>query len=282
MGVETGETQRFSVENGRVGAESSVRDVTEVNTCRRPGPDLRFALRSHPENRADVAGQPDRPEERLSGKSRIRASRMSHIRSAQIRHGPWHTFHALSRPPFGGQCGPFRRCSSPVLARPAKPHSCARSSENRIATYLSNSRVCAISCTKVHILDPGLSGWILGYRSRASLMQGPAPGALAESAVVSELVKAAGHGGSRAQLFHWQSPSAEVDLVAEIDGRLYGVEIKATRTPTPRHAAHLARWCDLSGARGILACQTERSHAIGHGIRAVPWHLGVAPAADST
>ena len=134
---------------------------------------------------------------------------------------------------------------------------------------------------KLHVLDPGLAGWILGYRTRAALMQGPALGALAESAVVSELVKAAGHGGGRAQLFHWQSPSAEVDVVAEIDDRLYGIEIKATRTPTPRHAADLARWCELSGARGILACQTERGHAIGHGIRAVPWHLSVVPDQDS-
>ena len=131
---------------------------------------------------------------------------------------------------------------------------------------------------KLHILDPGLAGWVLGYRTRGSLMQGPAFGALAESVVVSELVKAADHGGSRAQLFHWQSASAEIDVVAEVDGRLYGIEIKATRTPTPRYA----RWCELSGARGILACQTERSHAIGHGIRGVPWHLGVVPAADAT
>ena len=128
---------------------------------------------------------------------------------------------------------------------------------------------------KLHILDPGLAGWVLGYRTRAAIMQGPALGALAESAVVSELVKAAGHGGGRAQLFHWQDSSAEVDVVVEIDGRLYGIEVKATRTPTPRHAAHLARWCELSGARGILACRTERSHTLGHGIRAVPWHLGV-------
>ena len=129
---------------------------------------------------------------------------------------------------------------------------------------------------KLHILDPGLAGWILGYRTRAAIMQGPALGALAESAVVSELVKAAGHGGGRAQLFHWQDASAEVDVVVEIDGRLYGIEVKATRTPTPRHAVHLARWCELAGARGILACRTERSHTLGHGIRAVPWHLGVA------
>ena len=128
---------------------------------------------------------------------------------------------------------------------------------------------------KLHILDPGLAGWVIGYRTRAAIMQGPALGALAESAVVSELVKAAGQGGGRAQLFHWQDSSAEVDVVVEIGGRLYGIEVKATRTPTPRHAAHLARWCELSGARGILACRTEGSHTLGRGIRAVPWHLGV-------
>lgn len=131
---------------------------------------------------------------------------------------------------------------------------------------------------KIHLLDPGLAGWILGYRTREAMMQGPAVGALAESAVVSELVKAAGHAGVRARLFHWQSPSAEVDVVAEIDGRLYGIEVKATRTPTPRHAAPLARWCELSGARGLLACQTEQGRIIGHGIRAAPWHLSVPPA----
>lgn len=135
---------------------------------------------------------------------------------------------------------------------------------------------------KLHVLDPGLTGWMLGYRTRTSLMQGPALGALTESAVVSELVKAAGQGGTRARLFHWQSPSAEIDVVAEIDGRLYGIEIKATRTPAPRHAAHLARWCELSGGQGILACQTGHNHAIGHGIRAVPWHLGVSPAVSAT
>ena len=132
---------------------------------------------------------------------------------------------------------------------------------------------------KLHLLDAGLAGWVLGYRSQEAMMQGPALGALAASAVVSELVKAVGQGGARAQLFHWQDPSSEVDVVAEVDGRLYGIEVKATRTPTLRHAAHLARWCELSGARGLLACRAERGHAIGRGLRAVPWHLSVPPPA---
>lgn len=52
-------------------------------------------------------------------------------------------------------------------------------------------------------------------------------------------------------------------------------DVKATRTPSPRHADNLARWCDLTGARGILACRTDRSRPLGRGIRAVPWHFCV-------
>ena len=128
---------------------------------------------------------------------------------------------------------------------------------------------------KLHVIDPGLASWTLRYRTGDAIMGGPALGPLAESAVVAELMKAGHHAGSAPGLFHWQSASTEVDVVAEVNGRLYGIEVKATRTPSPRHADNLARWCDLTGARGILACRTDRSRPLGRGIRAVPWHFCV-------
>ena len=137
---------------------------------------------------------------------------------------------------------------------------------------------------KLHVIDPGLASWMLGYRTTAAIMQGPALGALAESAVVSELTKAIHHGGGAARLYHWEGLSAEVDVVADVDGRLYGIEVKATRTPTSRHADHLAAWCGLTGARGFLACRTDRARPLARGIRAVPWHFcvrGPTPAARS-
>ena len=82
--------------------------------------------------------------------------------------------------------------------------------------------------------------------------------------------------GERPNLYYWQSNTiAEVDLVIERGGRLYGVEVKATATPTPGHAEGLARWLALAGpgARGVLACRVEAPHALRPGIRAVPWHL---------
>ena len=128
---------------------------------------------------------------------------------------------------------------------------------------------------KLHVIDPGLASWMLGYRSTDAIMNGPALGALAESAAVSELTKAVHHGGGAERLYHWEGLSTEVDIVAEIEGRLYGIEVKATRTPTPRHADHLAAWCELTGGRGILACRTDRVRPIGRGIRAAPWHFFV-------
>ncbi len=129
---------------------------------------------------------------------------------------------------------------------------------------------------KLHVIDPGLASWVLGYRTADAIMNGPALGALTESAVVAELTKAIHHAGSAARLYHWEGLSAEVDIVVEADGRLYGIEVKATRTPTSRHVDHLARWCELTGARGILACRTDRTRTLGRSIRAAPWHLCVA------
>ena len=129
---------------------------------------------------------------------------------------------------------------------------------------------------KLHVIDPGLASWMLGYRTTDAILNGPALGALTESAVVAELTKIGHHGGGAARLHHWDGLPAEVDIVAEVDGRLYGIEVKATRTPTALHADNLARWCELTGAQGILACRTDRARPLGRGIRAAPWHFCVA------
>ena len=134
---------------------------------------------------------------------------------------------------------------------------------------------------KLHVIDPGLASWNLGYRTTDAIMNGPALGALTESAVVSELTKAIHHGGGAARLYHWEGLSAEVDIVADVDGQLYGIEVKATRTPTPRHADRLAAWCELTGARGLLACRTDRARPLGRGVRAVPWHFCVSGSTEA-
>lgn len=129
---------------------------------------------------------------------------------------------------------------------------------------------------KLYLLDPGLATFLLGLHTESSVLQGPSLGALTETAVVGEWLKACRQRGEQPGLYYWQSSSSsEVDLLIERDGVLYGIEVKATASPTPRHAAGVARWLDLAGpsARGVLACRVEQPHVLRPGIRAIPWHL---------
>jgi uncharacterized protein len=129
---------------------------------------------------------------------------------------------------------------------------------------------------KVILLDPGLATFLLGLHSAEAIRQGPSFGALVETAVVTEWVKAFRQRGLRPDLWFWQSSSGqEVDLVLEWEGITYGIEVKSTSTPNPVHAEGLARWRVAVGpsARAALACPVRTPRTIRPGIRAIPWCL---------
>lgn len=130
--------------------------------------------------------------------------------------------------------------------------------------------------SKLIWLDSGLPTFLLGLRDREAVLRGPTAGALVENAVVSEWLKALRQRGDTTDVWFWRSAAGlEVDLVLERDGILHAVEVKATRTPTPRHADSLAKWLELAGegARGVLACAIDEPRSLRPEIRAVPWHL---------
>jgi predicted AAA+ superfamily ATPase len=129
---------------------------------------------------------------------------------------------------------------------------------------------------KLFFLDAGLAAFLQGLHSVEAVLQGPSLGALTETAIVAEWIKTIRQMGERAELFFWKAAGdLEVDLVIDHGGHLYGIEVKATATPTPRHAEALSRWLKLAGpaARGVLACRIDRPIPLRPGIRAVPWHL---------
>jgi predicted AAA+ superfamily ATPase len=129
---------------------------------------------------------------------------------------------------------------------------------------------------KLYLLDTGLATFLLGLHTPEAVLQGPSLGALVETAVISEWVKACRQAGEPLMFYYWQaSTGVEVDLIIDRGGVLYGIEVKATATPTPHHADGLARWLALAGptARAVLACRVPKPQALRPGIRAIPWHL---------
>ena len=134
-----------------------------------------------------------------------------------------------------------------------------------------------VKSPKCYLLDLGLATYLLGLHTPEAIVRGPSAGALFETAVVAEWVKAFRQAGEQPALFFWRASGGdEVDLVIERDGRLHGLEIKATATPTPRHAEGLARWMALAGpeTRGAVACAVREAGPLSRGVRAVPWWSG--------
>ncbi len=132
-----------------------------------------------------------------------------------------------------------------------------------------------VKSPKLYFLDPGLATFLVGLHDPEAVLHGPSIGALFETAVLSEWVKTFRQAGEPPPLFFWRAAGGlEVDLLIERNGRLYGLEIKATETPTPHHGESLACWLELAGPRvsGALACLVDAPVPLRPGIRAVPWH----------
>lgn len=129
---------------------------------------------------------------------------------------------------------------------------------------------------KVYFLDTGLACFLTGLHDEEAVLHGPMAGALFETAVLVELIKAHLHRGETPFTWFWRSRDGwEVDFIVEHGGRLLPIEAKATATPRPAHAAPLSRFRQLVPASaagdGLLVSTVERAVALAPGVRAAPW-----------
>jgi len=90
-----------------------------------------------------------------------------------------------------------------------------------------------VKTPKLYFVDVGLAAWLLGIRSAEVLALHPLRGALFETLVVGEFIKARFNAGLPADLFFWRDNNGlEADLVFEQGQRLQPVEIKSGQTVT--------------------------------------------------
>ena len=91
-----------------------------------------------------------------------------------------------------------------------------------------------VKSPKLYFVDVGLACWLLGIRGADVLSLHPLRGALFETWVVSEFLKARLNAGQPPDLYFWRDNNGlEADLLFEVGGRLQPVEIKSGRTVTP-------------------------------------------------
>jgi len=132
-----------------------------------------------------------------------------------------------------------------------------------------------VKTPRVHIADSGLLIHVLGAEASRLLADPMLFGQALESFVVSELVRQSTWSAVSVRLFHFRTHAGrEVDVVLEdASGRVVGVEVKATATPTSSDFAGLRTLAEAAGprfVRGFVVCLCEQAIAFGPRLQSLP------------
>lgn len=121
----------------------------------------------------------------------------------------------------------------------------------RVPPYFENFEKRLIKSPKIYWLDTGLLCHLLGIESQAALERSPFIGAVFESFLAAEILKAQSNRGRRRELYFFRDQQGlEVDFVVpEPEGRVLFLEAQWTRTPTPAMARPLAALIERAGGR---------------------------------
>lgn len=122
--------------------------------------------------------------------------------------------------------------------------------------FYKNFNKRLIKSPKLYFLDTGLVSFLLGITKPEQIFTHPLKGALFETYVYSELVKAQYNRGKTDNLYFYRdSKGNEVDLICELGDRLLQIEIKSGQTITSDYFKGLnyfSKICDLPLESGLI------------------------------
>lgn len=129
---------------------------------------------------------------------------------------------------------------------------------HRLNPYVRNSaKRAVVGMPKLHFIDTGLACHLLGLKNAETLHTSLFFGGLVENFVYGELLKHAAWSAEEVNFYHFRDAARhELDLVVErSDGKVVGIEVKASMTVKPEDFAGLASFADYAKDRflhGIL------------------------------
>jgi hypothetical protein len=132
--------------------------------------------------------------------------------------------------------------------------------------------------TKGYFADTGFICQLQKIGSGQAIGGHPLHGALFETYVVMEILKTMQSWTLSPNPYHFRSyGGAEVDLVLELDGTLYPIEIKAKSNPTRNDGRGIGAFRECFPAErigpGLIICAVERPQKLAENLLAVPWWL---------
>lgn len=143
-----------------------------------------------------------------------------------------------------------------------------------VQPYHGNFGKRLVKTPKLYFYDTGLAAWLLGIQNADQLAVHPQRGALFESWVIAELLKARFSRGLGSNLYFWRDRSGhEVDVLLEQGPTLTPVEIKSGRTVASDFFRGIDDWRRISGQTDteawlVYGGDREQTRAR---VRVLPW-----------
>jgi len=141
--------------------------------------------------------------------------------------------------------------------------------------YFANIGKRLVKSPKVFFTDTGTLCHLVGLRDPEHAAASPMAGAILETAVLVEIVKALVHRGIDPQVYFWRTATGtEVDIVVETAGTLVPVEVKLSATPSPSMAKGIEVFRAAFGkrsARGYVVHPGDARLPLGAGTTALPF-----------
>jgi predicted AAA+ superfamily ATPase len=131
---------------------------------------------------------------------------------------------------------------------------------------------------KGYFSDTGFLCYLQRISSPEAIGSHPLKGSLFETYIVMEILKVFHSWPLRPNLYHFRSYSgAEVDLVVELNGRLFPIEIKAKSNParkdTRGFASFRACFPHEQIQQGLVICSVEKPQRLSEDAVAIPWWI---------
>ncbi len=116
--------------------------------------------------------------------------------------------------------------------------------------YSRNINKRFVKSNKIFFTDSGVASYLLGIPSSQQMMSSPYKGALLETFVFAELLKAVKYAGQPAQIFFYRTfDRKEIDFIIEKGDSIVAVEVKFSQTVTKSDFKHII---DLGESTGNL------------------------------
>ena len=144
-----------------------------------------------------------------------------------------------------------------------------------VRPYFSNVGKRLVKTPKVYFTDVGTLCYLAGLKDAAHAASGPMGGAIMETAVLSEIIKALTHRGIDPQVYFWRTVAGtEVDFVVEAGAKLVLIEVKLSATPRPAMASTVKAFQKDFGDKvmaGYVVHPGDITLPLGQGVTALPF-----------